>query len=318
MADEQSKAQQRAAERKKRLEEQRRKQAEARAQKEAESKIEAKAKEAKSAEPERDWSSDLGGLIKKAPSGTAKAIDAITDVALNKQSWKNTWEAMKDGPGGKEIQAKDLANMALDATWLVPGAGVAGGAARMAARGAMAGRVAKGLHVGKAARTGELSAAATRAEARLAGGAAKATPAAPAATGAHAAGAHRGETAGRKMLDNLALRAERGGTRIGLGQSKRGVLRSAAVAGGLNAGAELYNAAVNKGKAAPIGTPNDDGVVDMSKLGASLGSGAAGYYFLDASGDASPMPDSAAKAIAAQYANMGGSPDGSQVIYMGR
>lgn len=345
----------------KQREERLRKQKEAKAKAEAktEAKIESAAKP-QLAQDQRDWSSDLGGLIKGTGGAAKSAAKVAADLLVDKKAWKNTAQAIADGRGGKEVRGRDLANMALDASILIPGAGLAGGAARIGARQALkygerevAGTAASQL-TGMAAQVAERKAAAGGA--RIAGKdavAAGGKHVGPAGLGSgkgvgrHSATAgestkldlllNEGVRSGKEGLQSLATRATRArsgvaaeragarvggrrgvgnGTRVGFNQSKKRVAANALIAGGLNAGGSAYNSLVNGGGKDPNGgltAPGEDGIIRLPG-----GPGAAtGYYFLDASGESTPMPEAMARAVASAYA-MGGSPDGSQVIYMGR
>jgi hypothetical protein len=326
---------------KKKLEAEKRKKTE----RKAESMVE-KAVKPQLAQDDRDWSEDLVGALKSGKKGAGKALDVTTDLLIDKEAWKRAM------PGGEKLRGRDVANMALDASILVPGVGLAGGVARAGARGALkygareAAEAAAPKLTGLAAQVAERNAA--KGGARVAGreavtGAGKHRGAAGvgskagivggrANTGAKQAPLGRllNETiqSGRKGLEGAATRQTRAlagdksarilagkGTRVGFNQTKKRIAGNALLAGAANLGASGYNAIRNSGGDKPAGEMGPDGVVHMT--GAGVGA-ATGYYFVDAAGESTPMPDAIAKTLAASYQNMGGSPDGSQVIYLGR
>lgn len=290
------------AEAKKRQEEQKQRQEQAQKAQESGDKSE------KNAQPQRrDWSSDLGGLIKSAGKKAGGAADAVSDVLVDKEAWGD----IVSGDADK----RDYLNAALDATMLIPGVGLAGGAARIAAR-----QGAKGLMKGGIAANrldAPLSAAAQRAAARGAAG----QPAGAASLGARtaprrAAGPAQGPAEKllapvRNKLDDVALKAERGGKRIGLGQSKKRVAVNAGLTVGANLAAGAYNDA--------LGTAGQDPKVVPGPAG---GQGNAVYliggepYPLEfGTGGEMSVPASTQRALAGYYAQ-GGSPDGAQVVYL--
>jgi len=319
-----------------------------REQKEAKAKAEAAAKAQKSDkadEPRRDWSTDLGGLIRKSAGGLAEGVDKVTDVLVDKEAWSDIAHGRAD--------KRDWANAALDATMLIPGAGVAGAAARIGAKGLLragareAAQAAAPKLTGLAAQVAERKAAAGGArilgrDTAVAAGKHRGVSGAGSVAGTvgkHSTKAGESSAAGRLLnegvgvtkegLESVATRRTRAlagdktarlgfgnGTRAGFNQGRRRVLTNAALAGGANLVGAAYNAATNGGPGAGPGesAPGAEGIQTVGGV-----SGAAtGYYLVNAAGETQSLPDSAAKALAAAYKNMGGSPDGSQVIYMGR
>lgn len=74
------------------------------------------------------WADDLGAFAKKAGKGSLEGLDAVTDVLVDKEAWSRAV------PGGKPLRKQDIANMVLDSTMVIPGAGLAGGLARAGVR----------------------------------------------------------------------------------------------------------------------------------------------------------------------------------------
>lgn len=293
--------------------------------------------------PDNDWSSEAGKLLTSGGSKLGKAADAVTDVLVDKEAWGDIFTGKAD--------KRDWANAALDATMLIPGVGLAGGLARGGARAALklgakeAGEAAAPKLTGLAAQVAERNA--TKYGARRAGaGAADVAAGAgkrrgAAGLGTSSSGARRTERstdlgrvaneavrAGREGLEGLATRQTRAlagdksarilagkGTRVGFNQTKRRVATNALLTGGLNAAMGGVNALLNAGRDNDPTGIDDDGILEVPGGGAG---GVTGYYFVDASGEATAIPESAAKAIGAGYVNKGGSPDGSQVIFLGR
>lgn len=280
-------------------------------------------------ERRRDWSTDLGGLIRKAGHGLVEGADKASDVLVDKEAWSDIVHGQAD--------KRDWANAALDATMLIPGAGLAGGVARIGARGLLrAGERQVAEHAvpkltGLAAQVAERKAA-------LGGGRAFGQEG-----GAAALARHRGTTAlergvgsAKEGLESVATRRTRAlagdetariggrrgvgnGARLGFNQSRRRVLTGAALSGGANLLGSAYNAS---GEGPATKAPGEGAGAGAAAAGIQTVGGvtgqATGFYLVAADGSTQALPDSAAKALAAAYRNMGGSPDGSQVIYMGR
>lgn len=215
------------------------------------------------------WGSDLGKVAKGALKGTGKALDAASDVLIDKDAWKHTAQAVIDGPGGKKIRGEDLLNMALDSTMLIPGAGLAGGAARVGARvgmrkigqeaakeavematkktvlrspinNAIRGNIDDLLGrkgVGASVRRGEKWATDLNRRGMNGGeylGAARDEAAEALVKKGAARAAKKGPL--RDQMNRMALKQEAGiGKKVGFGQSKKRIATNAALTGGINA-----------------------------------------------------------------------------------
>lgn len=266
-------------------------------------------------EKPNDWVKDLGGVLKSAGKNTAKAADAVSDVLVDKDAWKAI------APGGKKATVSDYANVALDASMLIPGVGLAGGAARVAARQGAKALAKEGARVAER----KLSPMAERVIAREGANA-----------GAHRAGAAGGrriaegvkpktgpafldapKTSVNNLLEKTAVKQERGiGTKIGLGQTKKRVAANALITGGANLVTRAYDES-GKSKANP-----KKGAGGVAPSTAAEG-GQPAYLIGDLayplpvdSGGGIQIPSSVQRALA-DYLNKGGSPDGAQVVYLG-
>lgn len=337
---------QRAAERAKKERQERERKRREMQQKQAKERAEKAAKEnaqKQADKPENDWSSEAGKLLTSGGSKLGKAADAVTDVLVDKEAWGDIFTGKAD--------KRDWANAALDATMLIPGVGLAGGLARGGARAALkmgakeAGEAAAPKLTGLAAQVAERNAAkaghragtqAAEAAGRHRGAAGLGTRSTVGGKRSKKAGEstlagrllNEGVSVGREGLEGLATRQTRAlagdksarilagkGTRVGFNQTKRRVVGNALAAGGLNAAMSGVNALLNAGRDNDPTGIDDDGILEVPGGGAG---GVTGYYFVDAAGEATSIPESAAKAIGAGYVNKGGSPDGSQVIFLGR
>ncbi len=250
---------------------------------------------------------DIG---KAAKGGIKKVGGAAKDVGgalVTEEAWKRAL------PGGEKLRLQDVANMALDASILVPGAGLAGGAARIAAK--------KGLQeVGEA---GAKKAAQKVTRDSLRSPANKAIrskfddAAKPLTSKLTTNGGAR--KAAKDPLDSqlgrMAAKQKAGvGTKVGMGQTKKRVLRNTALVGGANALETNWDAMKELISSANGSKPKGKG----KKPGAG-GAGAAGtgtLMMMGADGEAIAAPPEFQKAMAA-FAQQGGNAQGSQVFFMG-
>lgn len=256
---------------------------------------------------------DLGGGLKKVAKATGSGVKNAGGALVNEEAWSRAL------PGGKPLRMQDVANMALDATILVPGAGIAGGAARIAAKKA----VQEGGEIAarKVAKKELVSSLRSPVNNKIRGKVASKQKdlVSKVTGGAHtvpkaAAGKARG--AGEAQLKRVAAKQKAGvGTKVGMGQTKKRVLRNTALVGGANALETNYDALkamLGGGGAASGGRKSGTG---GAGTGAG-GTGAAGSLFMmGADGEQVAVPQEFAKALAAFMAQ-GGSPDGQQVIHM--
>lgn len=267
-----------------------------------------------------NWASDFGGFLKKTGGGVKKAADKTSDVLVNKDAWSRTGQAIWDGPGGKEIRKSDLANIALDSTMLIPGAGVAGGAARIAARQAVKNtskEAAKKIAEREAAKVALRSPANNAVRKK----ASEATAKLVARPGGSAVkeGAEKAARPFANQAKRMAGKQEAGiGTKVGFGQTKKRVLKTAAATAGANALAEAYDNELGGllagGKKAVKPKARGKG---GTGTGFGYGPGGGGTaYMMGADGTQTALPASFQAAIA-DFMNQGGSPDGAQVIYLG-
>lgn len=254
------------------------------------------------------WADDLGGALKKGARNIGGAADKVTDTLVDKEAWSRL------PPGGKPMRRQDWANVALDSTMLIPGAGVAGGAARIAVRqAAKRGGQETAEQVARKATVDSLRSPANRAVRGKADDMMSRLTSKAGATGAGKA-----TTKAKGPLDNqvgrLAAKQKAGvGKKVGFGQTKKGVLRSAALTGGANALTRAYDEGLLGGGKGG-GKGGKGGGIELGQLEGSAG----GYYIIGAGGDVSSGGAAATSADAlAAYTAQGGSPDGAQVIHLG-
>lgn len=309
--------------REKKRAEARKRQQEAKAKAEAQKKSEEqKAAARERTRPRNDWTEDLGGLVKTSGKAVGDAAKATAGALVNEDAWKRLM------PGGEKARASDFANAALDASLLIPGAGIAG----LAARGGAKALLKTG---GREAAERTLSPLAARVAAQGAGGGARKLGAEGAEQTAQAAGRHAATKPGaRKLvgatgtarkdageaLARVGTASERAGrgTKIGMAQSGKRLAANTVATVGANLLTEAYDSGF--GTRAPEGGPAKAPAGGVSGVGNGVGvaAGMPGMYALMAAdGTLGPTAPSAQQAIAS-YMNMGGSPDGSQVIYLGR
>lgn len=268
---------------------------------------------------------DLGEGLKDLGKGTAKVAKKTTDVLVDKDAWKNTTLALADGPGGREVKKADLLSMALDSSMLIPGAGLAGGAARIGARQALkagskeaAEQVAKRKAVVSSLRSplNNQVRGATGDLAQLLGakGGAVLTKTTGKATGKRVA--QKAKDPLDTQLGRMAAKKQAGvGTKVGFGQSKKRILRNAALTGGANLLVRGYdNMTDGDEEGTEGGNPFGPGGA-FGPGGPAAGVGGAGaMYLVGADGSAQEVPKGFMDALAAFMAQ-NGTVDGSQVIY---
>lgn len=263
------------------------------------------------------WFDDVKGALKKGGKKVASGADNVTDALIDKKAWKNTAQAMLDGPGGKEVRMADLANMALDSTMLIPGAGIVGGAARVGARkvGQEAAEATAKKVADRATKDSLRSMPNVAARNKVRGAKDDLVDKLTGAGGSKVAG--KASDAARPLKDQatrIAAKQKAGvGTKVGFGQTKKRVLKTAAMTGGANAAARVWDS----GLEGLLGDKGNGGQGYGPGAGGPAGAGAGGIYLVGADGSQTALPENLQKALAA-FVNQGGSPDGSQVVHLGR
>lgn len=263
------------------------------------------------------WVDDLGGVLKSAASGAGSALDAATDVIIDKDAWSNTAQAILDGAGGKEVSGSDLVNMLLDSTMLIPGAGLAGGAARIGAR--TAGKLAAKETAEQAAK----KTAATALRSPLNNAArGKVDDAATLLRGkfATATGKSVGKRMGAKdplnsQLGRMAAKQNAGvGRKVGLGQTKKRVLANTAVAGGANLATRAYDEGLYQSLFGGDEAEGGSGVDSGSTVGGAPPQ-AGQMFIIGSDGSQQAVPKGFADALA-EFMRQNGTVNGQQVTYL--
>lgn len=189
--------------------------------------------------------SDIGNGLKKVGGGAVDLAGDVGGALVNEDAWSNVVGNAVRGDFNK-INGEDLMNVLLDASILVPGAGVAG----MAARGAvktgtkLAAREGSEALARKATVNSLRSTANQKARAKVGTMAedAKSLVSGARSTAARSAGRNPAVRAkqlgpGRpNQLQKMAGKQGSGvGKRVGMGQSRKRVLANTALVGGANA-----------------------------------------------------------------------------------
>lgn len=287
----------------------------------------------------------VGALV----GGVGRGAKNAGKYLINEDAWADVL-----GPG--DADWKDYANVALDASMLIPGAGVAGALARgglkAAGKGMLASQgasLADRLLANKStdtARRVALEALAARAETEGVAGAANKGFAAAIREGAKDAPLARGGLRSRaggtfgddyaKVFGKSSVRgdaakkvglettqkgsvAARVNRSVGLAQTKRSTLAKGALTIGANKQEADITRRLRSSTRSIRNDPRNDGI------GGQRASGGQPVYMIGGepfplavtSGGNLEMPPSTQRAIAEFYKN-GGSPDGTQVVYMGR
>lgn len=270
-----------------------------------------------------DKAKDVGGVI-------VKGVDKGTDVLVDKDAWSNTAQAIFDGPGGREVSGEDLVNMLLDSTMLIPGAGVVGGTARVAARVAAKNAAKEGAeNIAKKAAVRSLRSPANNAirdavKSKTDDAASLFSSKVMGTGGRHAVNRNltrnglvtKADGPLKAQLGRIAAKKEAGvGTKIGFGQTRKRVLRNAALTGGANLLTRAYdNGLLNPfggdEEEGPTGTPAGPGLPPWLSGGGQPGS----MYIVGADGSQQEVPKGFMDALAA-FMEQNGTVDGSQVIY---
>ncbi len=258
----------------------------------------------------KNWADDAWDAGTKVVKGGGNVLGSIGDALVNEESWGRVMS------GDFSHLGSDLTNMALDASILIPGAGLAGGAARIGARqGAkmLTKEAAEAVAKKEIARTALRSPANNAVRGSIddllglttkgalarkgaAEGTEYATKKATREIGrkAYADAAKKASTkeggALRSQMNRMAGKQEAGiGRKIGFGQTKRRTLMNAALTGGANLGTAAYDAGLFDGFGGGDENPNGPG----GATGPGGGAGGPGFYFvLPGGGESVPVPAS--------------------------
>lgn len=253
---------------------------------------------------------DVGKGLKKVGGGAVDLLDKGTDVLVDKDAWKHTFQALADGPGGKTVSGEDLLNMALDSTMLIPGAGLVGGAARVGTRVA-AKNVAKESTEALAKKAtkdalrsplnravrGKVDETAQAAKTKVLGGGGKRVATKPAKDPLDS------------QMGRIAAKQNAGvGTKVGFGQTKKRIVRNAALTGGANALVGAYD------RLLPGLLDDAEGNESKASQQKGGGGGFGSMYIIGADGSPQALPSGFAEALAA-FMKQNGGVAGQQVVY---
>lgn len=274
----------------------------------------------------RDWAKDAWDKGTDIVEGGADVLGDVGGALVNEEAWGNLLSG--------NASWSDLANVALDASILIPGAGLAGGAARIGARqGAkmLTKEAAEAVAKKEMARTAlrspannavrssidDLLGLTTKGSMARAGakeGTEYATKKATRNIGrkAYADAAKKGsKEAGplRGQMNRMAAKQEAGiGKKYGFGQTKRRTMLTGAATLGANLGTELYD----NFPGFP-GGPKSEAEDRASGPQGPEGYGPGTMFIVGSGGEQIPMPAGFANALAA-FMKQNGVAEGAQVI----
>lgn len=260
-------------------------------------------------------------LINKGQSLGASGFNVVksgADLLVDQDSWGRVLTGEGD--------AGDLLNMALDASILIPGAGLAGGAARLGARGigrAVTEQAAKEGVEKVAARTA-LRSPANNAVRDLLGSKVQQAVVTGGGKRAGVAGASKAGTGGAKkaatdvpdtQLRRMASKKEAGvGTRVGFGQSKKRLAANTALTGGANAFQGAYDSGALKSMFGGAGKASEGG---SGEAKATTGDAAQPgmLYMVGSDGSQQAVPQAFMDAFA-QFMKQNGKARSDQLTYI--